>query len=79
MAMDITTCEAGVPPDREKFAGLFGPGQGDQSIRQVIQICWMVLPSERKNMDNLEREIRRIVDRALKDFREDQEQFSRKK
>ena len=35
------------------------------------------LPKDRKNADELDGQIRRIVDRALKDFREDQEQFGR--
>ncbi len=61
----------------EKMAEMFGPGQIDQTIRQGIHFCWMALPKERKNADELGKQIRRLVDRALKDFREDQEQFSR--
>jgi hypothetical protein len=63
----------------EKMAEMFGPGQVDQMIRQGIHFCGMALPKDRKNADEPERQIRRIVDRALEDFREDQEQFSRKK
>jgi hypothetical protein len=39
----------------------------------------MALPKGRKNVDELEKQIRRTVDRALKDSRGDQEQFSRTK
>ena len=60
----------------KKMAELFGPGHIDQMIRHGIHYCWMALPEDRKNADELERQIRRIVDRALKDFREDREQFS---
>ena len=77
----ISTCssgEGGEDPS-ENMADVFGPGQIDQMIRQGIHFCWMALPKDRKNADELETQIRRIVDRALKDFREDQEQFSRKK
>ncbi len=64
----------------EKMAEVFGPGQIDQMmIRQGIHFCWMALPKDRKNADELEKQIRPLVDRALKDFREDQEQFGRKK
>jgi len=63
----------------ERMAEVFGPGQIDQMIRQGVHFCWMALPKDRKNADELEKQIRRIVDRALRDFREDQEQFSRKK
>jgi hypothetical protein len=37
----------------------------------------MALPKERRNPDELERQIRRLVDRALKDFREDCQAFAR--
>jgi hypothetical protein len=60
----------------EAMAKLFGPGQIDQSIRQAIRFCWMSLPKDRKNAAEVEKQIRRIVDRALKDFREDEAQFS---
>lgn len=77
----ISTC---IPGDggqdaADKMAEIFGPGQIDQMIRQGIHFCWMALPKDRKNADELEKQIRRVVDRALKDFREDQEQFARPK
>jgi hypothetical protein len=61
----------------EGMAGFFGPGYVDQTIRQAIDFCWMALPKERRNADEVEKEIRRIVDRALRDFREDSEAFGR--
>ena len=63
----------------EKMAEFFGPGQVDQTIRQAIHFCWMALPKDRKNVDELEKQVHRIVDRALKDFREDSQQFGRTK
>lgn len=63
----------------ERMADFFGPGQVDQPVRQAIHFCWMALPKDRKTADELEKSIRRIVDRALKDFREDGEQFGRGK
>lgn len=63
----------------ERMADFFGPGQVDQTVRQAIHFCWMALPKDRKTADELEKQIRRIVDRALKDFREDSEQFGRGK
>ena len=55
----------------------FGPGQVDQAVRQAIHFCWMTLPKDRRNVDEVERQIRRILDRALRDFREDSEAFGR--
>lgn len=46
-------------------------------IRQGVHFCWISLPKSRRNADELERQIRRIVDRALLDFREDLDEFKR--
>jgi BMFP domain-containing protein YqiC len=58
-----------------KMRAFFGPQQIDQQIRQAIQFCWMALPAERKTVGDVETEIRRIVERALRDLREDFESF----
>jgi hypothetical protein len=63
--------------EAEQMAELFGPGQADTMLRQAMQFCLMALPKDRRNADELERQIRRLVDRALKDFREDSEAFGR--
>ena len=62
-------------PDMDKFREMFGPSQIDTQIRQAIQFCWMGLAAKKRTPDELERQIRRIVDRALKDFREDSKEF----
>lgn len=74
--MSCSPSDEGDEDAAAKMAEMFGPGQIDQMIRQGVQFCWMALPKDRKNMDELETQIRRIVDRALRDFREDREQFS---
>jgi hypothetical protein len=61
----------------ERMSEVFGPGQIDHMIRQAIQFCWMSLPKERRTVEELEQQIRRIVDRALKDFREDRQAFGK--
>ena len=60
----------------DKMHKLFGPGQVDQMIRQAIQFCWMALPNDRRNLDEVASQIRRIVDRALRDLKEDGEAFA---
>lgn len=47
----------------------------DGSIRQAINMCWTALPKERRNADEVEKEIRRIVERAIRDLREDSAAF----
>jgi hypothetical protein len=81
MAAFVSSCSSGEGGEdaAEKMADFFGPGQIDQMIRQGIQFCWGALPKDRKNADELEKQVRRIVDRALKDFRDDLVQFGRSK
>lgn len=59
----------------EKMRDFFNPSQVDHSVRQALQMCWMVLPKDKRNAEELERQFRRIVDRALEDMREDDEAF----
>lgn len=60
-----------------KVAAFFGPAHIDQLIRQAVQHCWMILPKDRRTPEELERQVRRMVDRAVKDFREDREAFGK--
>ena len=59
----------------DKMREMFGPTQVDQQIRQAIHFCWMGLPKEKRNVDELERQVRRLVDRAFRDVREDFDEF----
>jgi hypothetical protein len=61
----------------ERMADVFGPSHVDHMIRQAVQHCWMSLAKERRSTDEVERQIRRLVDRALKDFREDRQAFGK--
>jgi hypothetical protein len=67
------------PESRDRIRSLMGPGQVDQQIRQAIQFAWMMLPDERKTVTEVERVIRQVVDRALKNFRDDAEAFNQGK
>ena len=54
---------------------VISPSGPDHAVRGVIKSCWEILPEEIRNVDEVERQVRRIVDRALRDFREDFEEF----
>jgi hypothetical protein len=54
---------------------MHGPQAVDQSLRSAVGMCWMMLPDDKKNVDAVEREIRRLVDRILADLREDAKAF----
>jgi len=55
----------------------FGPGQVDQMVRQAIQMCWMGLPKDKRTVEEVEAQMRRLLDRALKDLREDGQAFGK--
>ena len=61
----------------QRMAEMFGPGQVDHMVRQAIQLCWIGLPKERRSVEEVETQVRRIVDRALRDFREDWQAFNK--
>jgi len=63
------------PEATDKMRSMFGPGQVDQQVRQAIQMCWMMLPTDKKTSDELEKQFRRIVDRAIKDLHDDASAF----
>ncbi len=50
---------------------VMGPFLADKSIRQAILHCWMILPEADRSAERLEQEILRLVQRALKDAKED--------
>jgi hypothetical protein len=67
--------DAKEPEDVRKMRNMFGPGQVDQMIRSAIQTCWMMLPENRRTLEEVESEVRRIFERALKNMREDGSAF----
>jgi len=54
------------------------PAQVDQTVRRHFSSAGCAA-KDRRTADELERQVRRIVDRAIKDFREDSEAFGQAK
>jgi hypothetical protein len=54
---------------------LHGPGAADHALRQALAMCWAILPDNRKNVAEAETELRRLVERAIRDLREDAQSF----
>ncbi len=75
MAMEEEGFDPKDPEAMKRMRAMFSPQQVDQAIRQAIQFCWIVLPPEQQNIAEVEKQIRRIVDRALRDLREDADSF----
>jgi hypothetical protein len=59
----------------ETMREMHGPQGVDQAVRQAVSICWTMLPKEKRSVENVEKEIRRLVERVLRDFKEDNEAF----
>lgn len=38
-------------------------------------MCWMMLPTEKRNFDELRSQVNRLVERAICDMEEDQQLF----
>jgi len=72
----ISSFDEGSDGEQPDLGQFFGPGHVDQAVRQAIQACWMALPKSKRTVDEVDSHIRRLVDRALKDLRDDSEAFN---
>ena len=59
----------------EAFRRMLGPCAVDTQLREVIRTCWSAMPENKRTVADVEAEIRRLVDRALKDLKEDAQSF----
>jgi len=59
----------------KRMMEMFGPSHVDQMFRQALGACWMGLPRDKRNVDELERQVHRFIERALRDAREDFDEF----
>ena len=57
---------------KDGAVGFFGV---DQKLRTCIQELWMTFPREDANSERLEKQMKRMVERALKDFKEDIQEY----
>jgi len=53
----------------------YGSNLADRSLRKIIQMCWMMLPEERRNADELEKEVQTLLDKIFHELRSDFEAF----
>ena len=73
--MAVHTTEIACGDGGENWREMFGPHHVDHLVRQAISMCWMALPHDRRTTETIETEIRRLVDRALRDLKEDAKAF----
>jgi hypothetical protein len=63
------------PESLSKFLRQTSPDAASDSIRKAILFGWWLLPKDQRTEENLEREIRGLVDDAIREFREDKDRF----
>jgi histone H3/H4 len=81
MVMAVHVCDAAGsgegegPGGRDEMRAKLGPHVVDQLVRQAISVCWMVVPDEKRTVKDVEAEVRRVVERALENLRQDAASF----
>jgi hypothetical protein len=73
----MATFQPGDRDREDRLRAMFSPAQLDHQIRQAIDFAWMMLPQEKRTIAEVERVVHQIVERALKDLREDGETFGK--
>ena len=63
------------PEAVHKFFQENAPNAAKDAIRQAMMIGWWLLPKDQRTEDILDREMRRLVDDAIREFREDRDRF----
>jgi hypothetical protein len=58
-------------------ADLYAPAEVDQLVRKTLQLCWRAMSRDRRSIEEHQRQVHRLVERGLRDFREDREEFGR--
>ena len=53
----------------------FGPSGVDAMLREAVKICWAIMPTERRSAEEVAQEIRRLIERVLRDLKEDATAF----
>ena len=63
------------PESLSKFLQETAPDAAKEGVRKAMVFGWWLLPKDQRTDDGLEREIRLLVDEAIREFREDRERF----
>jgi hypothetical protein len=61
--------------DTKSMREFLGPQAVDNAVRQAISTCWVILPEGKRSVDAVEAEVRRVVERALANLRDDASAF----
>ena len=75
MMIESESFDPGDEAQMKEFRKFFNPHHVDSLIRNAIQAAWLIMPEEKRNVDEVEALIRRMVDRAFRNMREDLKDF----
>lgn len=54
---------------------MMGPAALNHAVKHAIQTCWMMLPDDKKSVEEVEKQVPRVVNRAFEAMREDAQAF----
>ena len=57
----------------EQMRRMITPEMIDHQVRAAVKACRASLPKDRRNPDEVQRQMRRLLDRAIRAMREDEE------
>ena len=63
------------PPDDDsmkQMRELLGPTAVDDAVSHAIRTCWMCLPTEKRTVEEVGRQLHRILDRSLANAKDDE-------
>ncbi len=75
MMIESEGFDPGDEAQMKKFRKVFNAHHVDTLIRNAIQAAWLIMPEEKRTVDVVERLIRRMVNRAFRNMREDMKDF----
>jgi len=59
-------------PNLDEGGGSSPPGRLDKQIMKAIMFCWQLTPVEKRSLDYIEAEIRRMLGRIFAELHEDE-------
>ena len=71
----FTRLDSNDPESLHKFLQENAPNAAKDAIRQAMVLGWWLLPNDQRTEDILEREMRQLVDDAIRELREDRDRF----
>ena len=53
----------------EEIQSFVGPGAVERQVRAAVDLCWMMMPKDKRTTDFVEAEIKRVVEEVFRNIR----------